>query len=291
MKPDKTYLSFSQRHGFEPVDIPFQLDNINDELRTDLWNAFYIHIHTPLANTDYGKESYRHIYKILWIHFFRKPFDDFSSNDYELATLIRKHIEKAIWYKVYNFFEFVLGNIQRSELYSIAEFINYLEDMLVRNHSAYRIINGKFVPITNTAEINEIKSTRANAETNNLTGIEVHLNSSVELLSKKPKPDLRNSIKESISMVEVICRIIEPSENTLGKALNKLGKNGKINPTLKAGFEKLYAFSNDKNGIRHALMDDENLKLEDAKFFLVSCSAFTNYLIEKANSENLLSNE
>jgi hypothetical protein len=89
-------------------------------------------------------------------------------------------------------------------------------------------------------------------------------------------------------MVEVISRIIEPSENTLGKALNKLDKHQKISNTLKSGFEKLYAYTNDKNGIRHALMDEPSVDFEDAKFFLISCSAFTNYLIEKAKKDNLL---
>ena len=92
-------------------------------------------------------------------------------------------------------------------------------------------------------------------------------------------------------MVEAISRIIEPTENTLGKALNKLNGNKKINKTLKIGFEKLYAYTNDKNGIRHALMDDENIDLEDANLFLVTCSAFTNYLIEKARKENLFKRE
>ena len=67
-----------------------------------------------------------------------------------------------------------------------------------------------------------------------------------------------------------------------------LEKKNKINLTLKAGFEKLYPYSNNKNGIRHALMDEEIINPEDAKFFLIACSAFTNYLIEKAKQENLL---
>lgn len=123
-----------------------------------------------------------------------------------------------------------------------------------------------------------------------LSGILVHLNSAIELLSKKPvsDSDCRLSIKESISMVEVIPRIIEPTENTLGSALKRLDKNQKINPNLKAGFKKLYVYSNDKNGIRHALMNEQIINPEDAKFFLIACSAFTNYLIEKAKKENLL---
>ena len=289
MTIDKNNLPFSQRYGFEPTEIPFQVDNIDNNLRVDLWNAFFLFIHSPLEKTEYGKDSYRVVYKLAWIHFFRKPYDEFSNRDYELSGLVRNYILKETWYKVYEFYEFVFANIIDSNYYEVANFVNYVDDKLILNHSGYRIVNYKFVPITNQTEIDEIENVRTASHKNNLSGIQQHLNSALDLISKKPKPDFRNSIKESISMVEVICRIIEPSENTLGKALNKLEKNGRINQTFKVALEKLYAYSNGKNGIRHALMDDENLKSEDARFFLVSCSAFTNYLIEKANNENLLS--
>jgi hypothetical protein len=44
----------------------------------------------------------------------------------------------------------------------------------------------------------------------------------------------------------------------------------------------MYGYTSDAQGIRHALMDEPNLSFEDAKFMLVSCSAFVNYLIAKA---------
>jgi hypothetical protein len=288
MKENKDNLPFSQRYGFEPIKVPFQVNDISAPFRIDLWNAFYLFVHSPLENAQYGLDSFRRIYKLLWIHFFRKPYDDFPNRDYELSAIVRKHIENGEWYKVYEFFEFVFLNIERAEEYSFEDFVTYIDKTLKTNNSGYRIIKGKFIPITNDTEINEINSVSDVAKQYRLTGIQEHLKSSLDLISKKPNPDLRNSIKESISMVEVICRIIEPSENTLGKALNKIEKNGQINQTLKSALEKLYAYSNGKNGIRHALMDDTNLGIEDARFFLVSCSAFTNYLIEKANKENLL---
>lgn len=56
---------------------------------------------------------------------------------------------------------------------------------------------------------------------------------------------------------------------------------------LKEAFKKLYGYTSDADGIRHALMDESNLDFEDAKFMLVSCSAFTNYLIAKAAKSNI----
>jgi hypothetical protein len=44
----------------------------------------------------------------------------------------------------------------------------------------------------------------------------------------------------------------------------------------------MYGYTSDAEGIRHALMDEPTLESEDAKFMLVSCSAFVNYLRSKA---------
>jgi hypothetical protein len=289
MTINKDNLSFSKRYGFEPVEVPFQIDNINAELRTELWNAFYIFIYLKVEKADtYSKSEYRTFHKMLWVHFFKKPLDDFPQYDFEFSNFVRQQIEKGTWYKVYELFEFVFRNTEDSRVYDIGGFEEYMNDKLRANNSGYTLTNNKFIPVTNQEEINELKQTQKSAETYGLNGVQEHLNSALELLSQKPKPDFRNSIKESISMVEVISRIIEPSENTLGKALNKLDKHEKISKTLKAGFEKLYAYTNDKNGIRHGLMDEQSVDLEDARFFLISCSAFTNYLIEKAKKDNLL---
>ena len=49
------------------------------------------------------------------------------------------------------------------------------------------------------------------------------------------------------------------------------------------GFEKIYGYTSDQDGIRHAILDEsKTVEPEDALFMLVSCSAFCNYLQQKA---------
>ena len=51
---------------------------------------------------------------------------------------------------------------------------------------------------------------------------------------------------------------------------------------MKKAFTCLYGYTSDSGGIRHALTEDDVVpNFEDAKFMLVSCSAFINYLIAK----------
>lgn len=161
------------------------------------------------------------------------------------------------------------------------KFINLLNAEFDRLHFAYRIINDDIVEIDSKEEIETIEDTLRNASTT----IRMHLSRALDLYAQRPEGDYRNSIKESISAVEVYCRE-KTGENTLGKALNKLEQGGLIIPSvLKQAFDKLYAYTNQPDsGIRHALMDDSGAytpKAEEALFMLVSCSAFINYLVKK----------
>ncbi|MEO6313568.1 MAG: hypothetical protein ABIX01_11940 [Chitinophagaceae bacterium] len=281
-------LPFGMRNGFVSADVPFQLDFMDDSLRTDLWNAFYIFLLKESIDTvpTYTYQSGQ-VAEALWIHHFREPADHFPHQARYYGELIKLRIKKMVWYEVYELFEYLISALKLVQDFDVPGFVLYVNDKLKSNNSSYTFIFNQFVPVTNDTEIEEIKLTGENATIHNLLGVQEHLKAALKLLSQKPDPDVRNVIKESISMVEVLARIIEPTESTLGGALNKLGKNRKINPTFKAGFEKLYAYTNGKNGIRHALMDDESTDIEDARFFLISCSAFTNYLIVKARKEGI----
>ncbi len=80
-----------------------------------------------------------------------------------------------------------------------------------------------------------------------------------------------------------LCQIIAKDENaTLGQALKAIEDTAKVHPSLKDAFTKLYAYTSDADGIRHALLEKTDLDVEDARFMLVACSAFVNYLVAKA---------
>ena len=96
-------------------------------------------------------------------------------------------------------------------------------------------------------------------------------------------PDYENSIKESISAVEALCCIITGQKKaTLGEAIKRLKDSGVyIHQSMVEAFSKLYGYTSNEPGIRHGSIDFTNAPAEDARYMLVSCSAFINYLIEK----------
>ena len=166
--------------------------------------------------------------------------------------------------------------------------MEYCNSILERDLSGYRFVGKKITPITTKEEIAEVEE--ALRGTAFLDPVVIHLNTALDLFSNKKSPDYRNSIKESISAVEAICNLLAGErKKSLTDALKLITRKQKIkiHPSLLQSFIKLYGYTSDAEGIRHALLDEPNLNFEDAKFMLVSCSAFINYLKVKASKAGI----
>ncbi|MGZ9116706.1 MAG: hypothetical protein ACXW3V_07170, partial [Methylocystis sp.] len=125
----------------------------------------------------------------------------------------------------------------------------------------------------------------AMARTDRFAPVATHMRSAIELFGKKPQADYRNSIKESISAVEAAAKIITGLEKaTLDEAPIAVSKTHSIHGAFREGVRKLYGYTSDEGGIRHALTDETNIDDADARFMLVSCSAFANFLIARSRS-------
>ncbi|MFA6091302.1 MAG: hypothetical protein WC774_06035, partial [Candidatus Gracilibacteria bacterium] len=112
------------------------------------------------------------------------------------------------------------------------------------------------------------------------SGAREHIKTALKMLSDRENPDYRNSIKESISAVEAIVNLINGTDSdTLGKALQK--EKFALHGSLKDAFVEMYGYTSDAEGIRHFMLEESSIEFVDAKYMLVSCSAFVNYLMQK----------
>ena len=103
------------------------------------------------------------------------------------------------------------------------------------------------------------------------------------MLSDRKTPDYRNAIKEAISAVESACQAVSGKQKgTLPDCLKALKDKKPLHPAFEQALGKLYAFTSDEGGIRHALSEDATPpSYADAKFMIVASSAFVNYLCTK----------
>ena len=95
--------------------------------------------------------------------------------------------------------------------------------------------------------------------------------------------DWAGSVRESIHAVECMAKRLAPDAQTLGPALAALERRGHLHAALKEAFKKLYGYTCQEEGLRHALVfEDEALVDEvDALFMLGACASFVSYLLSR----------
>ena len=266
---------FSERYGYVKPSNVIIRECITVPIKNSIYNWF------SLLRNACG-DKYELLKKIVWIQFLNKKLDDYPYHGpFDNFDIICKFVDNSRneWYHKLDLIEFVypyIKNIVDDE--ELRNEVKQLNKEFERHNFAYRLIEGNIVEITSGNEIKSIEDAVNKSNDN----VRTHLQTALEKLSLS-QGDYRNSIKESISAVEFICREIT-GESTLDKALKKLESKGVVfNSQMKKGLENLYYYTNDgSTGIRHALMDDKNAPTADeAIFMLVSCSAFVNYLMKK----------
>lgn len=266
---------FSQRKGYKPVAEIIQRDGISEELRNTLWNILDLFVwqKDDFLYKHLGKPEMETYSTILWLNYFKKPVDSRSTSSHENLQTIRNYFFSCEWYEIFDFIEFTL------RYFEDVSFTEAINNMLERELSAYRFIGNVFSDITDEQEIKMIEDALTDKD---FPGVAKHLKRALELLSNRENPDYRNSIKESISAVESFAKTITGKPKaTLGQALSIIGREGKIHPSLIDAFSKLYGYTSDEGGIRHAMVEEPNLAPSDAKFFIMSCTSFINYMKSK----------
>jgi len=280
-------MSFSGRYGYKPVREIIQVESIDEPLRNGIWSLLKVHCwdHARYSSGMYGgyyisKDSNKELHYLctkLWFNYFKHPLDDLDHNWTNVLKQLREYFFSCEWYEAYDFLEFVANNYKR---YKFQEsFFQACNHLLEKEMSAYRFLDGAITRITEKEEIEEIQEA-LEASSDPVT---THIRRALELLSDRNAPDYRNSIKESISAVEsLVAIVLEEKGGTLGQLIKKLESEITLHPALKAAFSSLYGYTSDEGGIRHALMDADTNDFHDAKFMLVVCSAFVNFVNGKA---------
>ena len=268
---------FSDRNKIKPENTEIQLKEFDKRTRVQLQNMISQFYKDIYGNTYCGKEYIQKFYRYVIGTIYSDPVDTSRTYD-DVLTLIEAIIQYWDSYLIdargYDYYNAYDNSYRSCSIYEIAN--SYLQ----REYVGYRFIDEQLTPISDDYELEAVKQ----ALDNPYSPVYEHLSKANKLLGDRTSPDYENSIKESISAVEALCEIltgITGKEASLGKLLKKLEDNGVvIHAGLKAAFNMLYGYTSDANGIRHAgNIGGPSSTFEEAKFMLVSCSAFVNYLI------------
>ena len=275
-------MRFSEKHGFAPVRSIIQIESVDDALRNSLWSLIKLYIWDKMLRAEYGgafalNPKIRTLCTQFWFHYYKLPLDTLPNDWEEVHKFLRTDYFKCEWFEMYDFLEFVISNYPNDYEENFTRACNV---SLRTEMSAYRIVDGKIARITSEEEIAEIE----NAIDTGIGPVRTHLRRALELLADKKSPDYRNSIKESISSVESLVQDVLGQKGTLGKLIKKLESEIGLHPALGKAFDHLYGYTSDEDGIRHSILESTTVDFEHAKFFLVVCSAFANFVSSKVKT-------
>lgn len=273
--------SFSQRIGVGARPQLLQKEDTTPLLRTDLWNVWYARYWQHECDDYFATND--EFLDFLWTQLFRSELNVLHGTRFgTVFEVIHDSWFKGTWHFCYDLIDATLAYEQATAIRD--DFTRAVNDVLQSDLSAYRIVGARVVPMTTDIEIQSVETALAAPS----GAVQEHLNQALTHMSDRENPDYRNSIKESISAVEAICTtIVGMPHASLGDALARIDTKVSIHAAQREAFQRLYGYTSDAQGIRHALSGEATLTADDAKFMLVACSAFIEFLVSKADQAGI----
>lgn len=277
--------SFSKKQGYV-TGSKIQVESLSEQTRTALWNYLYSQIweHWQSEPMFSSRNHENQIVELLVKHLWQfiggsldsmRPFNPHREGG--TYSTIKNTFMQSEWHEAYTMLEYILKYWPEQLGTPKTKAIKYINSTLENYSCPYRFFNDQILPLSDPTEIDSINKGLSSGGNN----VSRHLEKAVKLLSDFKKPDYENSIKESISSVEALVQHVTGDEKgTLGAMLKKMDG---LHPSFEAGIAKLYGFAGDEAGIRHGTTKDPvmNITQADAKFFLVLCTGFINYINSK----------
>jgi hypothetical protein len=283
-------LTFEQAEGAAPLPSQLKLKEVSQQMRSLLWLVIHNELDGVIASDHFGEvppwlnDPWATILRDWHVFHLHGMVDEFENDARRLIGTLKIRFTSGGYVEILGFVQFVL----RHEMcpMGLHKRINAALEM---SHSAYRIADElNVVPYGSQGEHKAVVQAFSDLAADEFNGARTHLRNASDQLTAG---NFGESVKESIHAVESVARILDPTSNTLDPALKRLGASVRIHPSLISGFGKLYGYTSDEEGVRHALLTEPVSPVDEAEalYMFGSCAAFVSYLIHKARASGLLS--
>lgn len=278
-------MSFRIREGFKSARDRLQISSFDKETTRKIWDVVSSYIRC--LNSKESSQSddkifhrlnefYTKVNVEIWgnlredTHSLYSIVVDFSEETYYLSPEEYSTL-KDWWFRNSSSFgdkmeivEFLCHCFYKTR-HKFGDEINELFNQLM---VGYRVKKNEVVPVSSNEELESVE--QASKETK-------HIDIAITQLKNLDYP---NSIKESLLAAEDVCKefLGDKSQNTLGKNLSFIKEKYNFSSTVIEVTKKLYDAANSAKDVRHKGNKDLGKDQEEARYFLITCSAFINYL-------------
>lgn len=287
----KQKLTFSQRHGYEDLPKPMQLEIFSEDLRYDVRILICNNLknfNQQFGYNDDDDDGYELVKRRLGKYYKHtaKKIDESYLIGY--IDLVEKTMEAEEFNKVLDLIEHIVNDKSNNILkINVSDIANLFDEY----QSTYRLDASKkpywFYPISSSEQAKASAHAMKTISDAGMGEVRGHFIAAVEFINNKKYGD---SVVKSILALESAVLTISPKDSTLGKGLNSLEGISFIESNLKKSFEQLYAYSNYIKDGRHGKPDKESTSadapsadIDEAMLIFGACASFAAYLINKNN--------
>ncbi|TDN41453.1 hypothetical protein EDF64_12028 [Curtobacterium flaccumfaciens] len=281
--------SFSERNGFTPSRTIVQLNDLDSDTRTRIWNVVHIVVVKQFNENGLWEEE-EHLLDNLWVNFLRQPVDERPSTG-NAWRILKGNLTASEFPRVMDLLEAlvsVLPNlVKRTTMQNVAQaLVTLLNETFEEYLVGYRFVGKLIMQIDSAEEVAAIEG--ALTEAKPLAVAHQHLSQALAHLVDRGTPDYRNVIKESVQAVESAA-ITLTGETKFSAAVRALPDVGlPSHRALLSSWEKMYGWASDEDGLRHGgekiIVVDQAL----AKYVFGISASFVAYLVEKARQAGSL---
>lgn len=254
--------TFSERHGY--VEVPaLQTDDLDQRTRNRLFNVLSRVLHEESQMFSVGPRFLRLMDEHFKVLRSRTP-----PHVADAVQYVEDRFLRAEWHECLSIVEHLIEGHPKG-----TESINRV---LEQEGVGYRVVGGLVVPLTEPEQIESIEQALSTAA----TGARAHIQKALDLLrpGEGGVVDAAAVVREAIHAVEAQAQAVG-GKGTLGDLLRVIDKRRMLHPVFKTAVDKLYGWTSDEKGVRHAADDFEtNVQTEDAILMVVLCSSFVTWL-------------
>ena len=280
---DPKLVSFSQAQGYESLPEPLKPEELSHAARVAIWNDLYSDAIDDVKSYGSRRTRWGRLLESVHSDHFGGALHEWRGPE---STLQRANevIGKYPFNVVFDLLTFIMRDI-----HSTQRFKSKITATFYRFQLAYVVDTSNpptIYPISTPEEGSALVNALQQLDSAGLPGAREHLQQASTCINQQ---DWAGAVRESIHAVESVARQIAPGTKTLGDALKALEKSGHLeHGALKEGFSSIYGYTNNEQGIRHALLDQTTAAVgqDEALFMFGACASFASYMSRKHLAQN-----
>jgi hypothetical protein len=264
---------FSKCYGLRPTPEGLMYEDVSERARTGLYHIV----------RQFLDDKYEALYNVLCVAL-RIPFNRHvqasGTPDFRASLEIEKLIKDCQWWQFYDICEVLWQGLKyKSQKDSLSDEIN---NLLREEHLGFELRDGKVEKIGSGFVDAQIKEARYLLKEPEFKGADEHFEKALKALNIRPKPDVENCVKDAVSAIESIGRIIVNDDRAmLSDIIKNMAKDRTIPKPLDEVIQKIYAYRGDQPGVAHGLVGTSKVTIDEAEFVLAMSAVVIIYLVKK----------